>query len=62
MKEEDIYKIASELLEKIDTSASAANEIVNNYTKSHKYIEAESPGESADLSGEKGIYSVRTDL
>lgn len=41
MKEEDIYKIASELLEKIDTSASAANEIVNNYTKSHKYIEAE---------------------
>ena len=33
MKEEEIYKIAADLLEKIDTSASAANEIVNSYTK-----------------------------
>lgn len=41
MKEEDIYKIAAELLEKIDNSTSAANEIVNNYTKTHKYIEAQ---------------------
>ena len=41
MKEEEIYKVAADLLEKIDTSASAANEIVNNYTKTHKYIEAQ---------------------
>ena len=41
MKEEDIYSIAAELLLKIDESASSANEIVNTYTKKHKYIEAE---------------------
>lgn len=41
MKEEEIYQIAADLLEKIDTSSSAANEIVNNYTKTHKYIEAQ---------------------
>ncbi len=41
MKEEDIYKIAAELLQKIDSSATSANEIVNGYTKTHKYIESE---------------------
>ncbi len=41
MKEEEIYIIAAELLTKIDSSASTANEIVNSYTKKHKYIEAE---------------------
>ena len=41
MKEEDIYKIAAELLGKIDSSATSANEIVNGYTKTHKYIESE---------------------
>ena len=41
MKEEEIYKIAAELLEKIDLAQSTANEIVNTYTKKHKYIEAE---------------------
>ena len=41
MKEEDIYKIAAELLGKIDSSSASANEIVNGYTKAHKYIESE---------------------
>lgn len=41
MKEEEIYKIAAELLEKIDLAQSTANEIVNTYTKKHKYIEAQ---------------------
>lgn len=41
MKEEDIYLIAAELLQKIDSSSDSANEIVNGYTKTHKYIEAE---------------------
>ena len=39
MKQEDVMKIAAELLEKIDLSASSANEIVNSYTKNHKYID-----------------------
>lgn len=40
MKEEEILKCAAFLLEKIDLGKSSANEIVNNYTKKHKYIEA----------------------
>ena len=38
MKEEDIYLIAAELLQKIDSSSDSANEIVNGYTKIHKYV------------------------
>lgn len=41
MKSEEILEIAAQLLAKIDTGSACANDIVNNYTKSHKYIEAE---------------------
>lgn len=41
MKTEEIQTIAAELLEKIDLRAQSANEIINAYTKSHRFIEAE---------------------
>lgn len=41
MKPEEIKKTAVLLLEKIETKKGTANEIINAYTKSHRYIESE---------------------
>lgn len=40
MKQEEILTTAALLLEKIDSKSSPANEIINGYTRTHKYIEA----------------------
>ncbi|MBQ8557668.1 MAG: RsmB/NOP family class I SAM-dependent RNA methyltransferase [Alphaproteobacteria bacterium] len=41
MLKEEIQKTAADLLDTIDIKAETANEIINAYTKSHRYIEAE---------------------
>ena len=41
MQNEELKKRAADLLDKIDTKSSSANEIINAYTKTHRYIEAE---------------------
>lgn len=41
MKKEEIQEIAASLLETIDLKSQSANEIINAYTKSHRFIEAD---------------------
>ncbi len=41
MKENEIREIAASLLETIDIKPQSANEIINAFTKSHRFIEAE---------------------
>ena len=42
MKQQEIQEIAASLLETIDSKTQSANEIINAYTKSHRFIEADS--------------------
>ncbi len=41
MKENEIQEIAASLLDTIDVKPQSANEIINAYTKSHRFIEAD---------------------
>ncbi len=41
MKETEIREIAASLLDTIDAKSQSANEIINAYTKSHRFIEAD---------------------